>query len=174
MENIYYTYAYLREDGTPYYIGKGKKDRAYKRKGRRCVPPKDKSRILILKRGLTEEEAHKHEVYMIAVLGRKDKGTGILRNLTDGGEGITGAKRTEEFCKRQSEIHSGKTISEAHKRALRKAHTGRQLTDDHKRKVGDALRGKKKPPKSIETRRKMSESAKKRHAKAREARSVGS
>ena len=161
MENIYYTYAYLRENGTPYYIGKGKKDRAYKRKGRRCATPKDKSRILILKRGLTEEEAHKHEVYLIAVLGRKDKGTGILRNLTDGGEGITGAKRTAEFCNRISEIHSGKTISEPHKRALRKAHKGRKLTEEHKRKVGDALRGKKKPPRSKEHIEKLKENGKK-------------
>ena len=168
MKDKYYTYAYLREDGTPYYIGKGSGNRAYIKRGRRCPRPKDKSRIIFLKRGLTEEQAIKHEVYMIAVFGRKDKGTGILRNLTDGGEGIAGAKRGEDFCKRMSEVHSGKTISKAHKAALRKAHTGRKLTKEHKRKVGDALRGKKKPPISMETRRKMSEAAKKRCARARE------
>ena len=86
---MYYTYAYLREDGTPYYVGKGKEDRIYST-CRRNTPPKDKSRIIFLKQNLTEEEAFKHEIYMIAVLGRKDLGTGILRNLTDGGEGLSG------------------------------------------------------------------------------------
>jgi hypothetical protein len=86
MTQFYYTYAYLREDRTPYYIGKGKGNRVYK-KNRITKPPKDKSRIIFLKQNLTEEEAFKHEMYMIAVFGRIDLGTGILRNLTDGGEG---------------------------------------------------------------------------------------
>jgi hypothetical protein len=43
-------------------------------------PPKDKSRIIFLKQNITEEEAFKHENYMIAVFGRKDLGTGILHN----------------------------------------------------------------------------------------------
>ena len=86
----YYTYAYLREDGTPYYIGKGKCDRIYS-KNRKNKPPKDKSRIIYLKQNLTEEEAFRHEIYMIAVLGRKDLGTGILHNLTDGGDGSSGS-----------------------------------------------------------------------------------
>jgi hypothetical protein len=82
----YYTYAYLREDGTPYYIGKGKDRRRYVKGDRTVFPPEDKSKIIILKENLKEEEAFKHEVYMIAVFGRKDLGTGILRNMTDGGD----------------------------------------------------------------------------------------
>ena len=93
MENIYYTYAYLRsktsetaEAGTPYYIGKGKKGRAYNYH-RRTPVPKDKSNIVILKENLSEEDAFAHEKEMIKFYGRKDLGTGILMNWTDGGEG---------------------------------------------------------------------------------------
>ena len=86
----YYTYAYLREDRTPYYIGKGQGNRAYRKRKSEIKPPKDKSRIIKLKQNLTEEEAFKHEIYMIAVFGRKDLGTGILHNRTDGGDGPSG------------------------------------------------------------------------------------
>jgi hypothetical protein len=83
----------LREDGTPYYIGKGINNRAYKGDCKSVrVPPKN--RILFLKTGLTEEEAFKHEIYIINILGRKDIGTGILRNLTDGGEGFSSKQMT--------------------------------------------------------------------------------
>ena len=85
-ERRFYTYAYLRRDGTPYYVGKGSGRRAFD-KNKHCVKVPPKERILFLKTGLTEKEAFKHEIYMIAVFGRKDLGTGILRNLTGGGEG---------------------------------------------------------------------------------------
>lgn len=102
----YYTYAYLREDGTPYYIGKGRNNRAYNENCKSVkVPLKD--RILFLKKGLTEQEAFKHEIYMISVLGRKDIGTGILRNLTDGGEGFSSKQMTifwENRRKRKLEL----------------------------------------------------------------------
>jgi hypothetical protein len=107
----YYTYAYLRDDKTPYYIGKGKGERAFKRGRGESQPPKDLTRILFLKKNLTEAEAFKHEVYMIFVLGRKDLGTGILRNLTNGGEGASGAVRSEETKKRYSESKTGENNS---------------------------------------------------------------
>ena len=66
----FYTYAYLRKDGTPYYIGKGKGNRAYK-KGNRLFAPPPKDRIIKLKQNITEEEAFKHEIYMISSVWSK-------------------------------------------------------------------------------------------------------
>tara|TARA_Y100000389_G_C17259172_1_gene412116 strand:+ start:140 stop:715 length:576 start_codon:yes stop_codon:yes gene_type:complete len=114
----YYTYAYLREDGTPYYVGKGT--------GRRIdnphhsgLPPKN--RRVFLKQNLTEEEAFKHEKYMIAIFGRKDLGTGILRNLTDGGDGKSGWKMSEETKEKIGKSNTGKRRSDEDKKKMSKS-----------------------------------------------------
>ena len=126
MTQFYYTYAYLREDRTPYYIGKGRGRRIHSTK-RIVKPPKDKSRIIFLKENLTEEEAFKHEKYMIAVFGRKDNGTGILRNLTDGGEGAsnqgTPEQRRESARKREASMTPEQL--EQRSETLRKANASR-------------------------------------------------
>jgi len=106
----FYTYAYLRKDGTPYYIGKGQKNRAYQSSGKPCAVPKNKKYIIFLKTLLFEEDAYKHEKYMIAVFGRKDLGTGILYNKTDGGEGGKGAIWTPEMRENKSIDYKNKNI----------------------------------------------------------------
>ena len=142
---MFYTYAYLREDDSPYYIGKGSGNRAWRsdmRKG--CGKPKDKSRIIILEEFELEADAFEHERYMIALLGRKDNGTGILRNLTNGGEGVSGHtfKQSSAFCEKQSERLSGVPKSEAHKSKISKALKGKKQTAEHNLAISRGKKGK--------------------------------
>lgn len=81
----YYTYAYLREDGTPYYIGKGCKNRIDSKYHPGISLPSENRRIKLHK-NLTNEEACDKERELIDKYGRKDLGTGILYNRTDGGD----------------------------------------------------------------------------------------
>ncbi len=178
--NIFYTYAYLREDRTPYYIGKGKGKRAYQKNRHRVKVP-DKNKIIFLKQNLTEEEAHNHEIYMIFVLGRKDLETGILRNLSDGGEGCSGYKHNNQTKQKMKDNHKGTrgyNHSEETKQIMsekRKQYTGIthpcygrifSHTQQSKDKISKTLKGRvpwnKGKKLSEETKEKMKQSALKR------------
>ena len=172
--NDFYTYAFLREDRSPYYIGKGTGNRIYST-NRRVKPSKDKSRTIFLKQNLTEAEAFRHEIYMIAIFGRKDLGTGILINGTDGGEGSSNPSpesrkrmsvakkgksippRSKEHIRKLSVAHKGKTHSEETKRKLSEINKGKTLSEETKRKLSEMNKGKTL---SEETKKKISEAKK--------------
>ena len=161
--NRFYVYAFLREDDTPYYIGKGTGDRAW---GKRQVRPTDDSRIIILKETLTETEAFSEEIRLIEFYGRQDLGTGILRNLTDGGEGPSGWIPSTETRDKISAALLGKRKSEIHckKIGLSKLGNtyvvGQKRTDKQKNNMSEAKLG----PKNPSFNKKQSEETKKRRS----------
>ena len=133
----YYVYAFMRsqssingKQGTPYYIGKGKRYRAWDK--RRCIkPPLDESYIIIIAKNLTEVGAFAIERQLIRWYGRIDQGTGILRNLTDGGEGSSGRIMPISQRIAYSVARKGIPKSEEHRQAMR----GRRHSPESKAKI---------------------------------------
>jgi hypothetical protein len=162
---MFYVYQYIRTDGTPYYIGKGKGNRAWVRnKNERIKRPPTDDRIILIKDNLTENEAHSLEVELIFEYGRKDLGTGVLHNLTSGGEGGSGRKNSPEHIAAMAKANIGNTYNLGKKRPkeviekISKANTGKKRSEETKRKLRESHLGKKD---SKETKLKKSNSAKK-------------
>ena len=78
--------------------------------------------VEVLFEDLTWEVANYYEKYLIAVYGRKNKGTGDLVNMTDGGDGVRGWVITEEGRKRMSLCKKGSVRSAESKLKNKLAH----------------------------------------------------
>jgi len=186
--------------GQPFYVGKGSNDRigSHRKDAKmyqngnldyKCL----KNSIIVslwnssldfeeevIFNHLTEQEAFKYEIQIIAIYGRIDLGTGCLANMTDGGEGHSGCIRSEETRRKISNAGIGRVFSqeskqkisqalkgkafrrnvscsEEHKMKISAARKGIQFSDEHKKKLSEAHKGKCY---SAETKRKMSLSQK--------------
>lgn len=110
-EKIYYVYEWIRLDtNEPFYVGKGKEGRAY-RKNRgnnrhfNNIVNKLPTAVYILHNNLTELEALEYEIYYIDYY--KNKIGFDLVNITNGGEGVSGLKHTDYNKKKYSLMFTG-------------------------------------------------------------------
>lgn len=139
-----------------FYIGIGsEKCRAYSKSGRsrhwKNIVSKCGYAIDVIIEGITIEDARNVEIGMICDYGRVDLGTGILVNMSDGGESNKGYAGT----------WLGKNLSEKHKEKLRQAKLGKKRgphSEETKLKISQKHIGKIV---SEETKQKLSKATKK-------------
>lgn len=145
MADIFYVYEHWRLDKDEcFYVGKGHKDRAYRRNGRgdhwhNIVNKLDRIgsgyEVKLVATGLSEKQAFSLEVERISFW--RDKVD--LANKTNGGDGISGYKMTEEAKAKMREKAKG--------RPGIKSMLGRKHTDETRAKMSSAQIGIKKSPK---------------------------
>jgi hypothetical protein len=156
---MFYVYQYLTESGTPYYIGKGSGRRMHKPHTKTILPPVE--RRVIIKDGLTNEEAKKLEGELITKYGRKLDG-GILDNIKiNQWACAVGWKHSEEARRKISEGNKGKkrtkeqlknyqgTVTAEHKEKVRQANLGKIISQEIRQKISKSLTGKKLSPDTI-------------------------
>ena len=148
---VFYVYEHIRRDtGAVFYVGKGHGGRLSSKRDRNQywhnvvnkaggfdsrVIVEDQSEELIL---LAEVE----KINQLRMLGVK------LVNLTDGGQGITGLKHSEQSKRLISEKHKGKSHKHTPEsiEKIRQANTGVVFSDERKEKLRQKALGRKMLP----------------------------
>ena len=141
---MFYVYEHSRLDtGACFYVGKGSNARCKSRAGRNTW-----WRSIVAKHGFEYKIRLTTDSEELAFLAEQElidqhrKLGHTLVNMTDGGEGMSGHKKSPESLKKLSEKLRGKPKSEAHRKALSKAKTGTRASDETRRKLSLASKGR--------------------------------
>lgn len=153
-----YVYRHIRLDkNEPFYIGIGSDKKFYRayslRKRNQLwhnIVNKSDYEVEILMDNLTWEQACEKEKEFISLYGRKNTNTGILCNMTDGGEGSPGtivSEKTRQFHKvnnkGQSNPFYGKTHKDETKLLIQLKRQNSVVSTETKQKISNTLKGRK-------------------------------
>lgn len=142
-EAEFYVYVHLKADSRePFYVGKGKARRAWSGSGRnawwRRIVAKHGLAVMVQRHFLNESDAFASEVETIAVL--RDLGYELC-NLTDGGEGSSGAVRSHETRAKLSAAKSTPTA----RRILSENAIKRWASPEARAALSDKMSGEANP-----------------------------
>lgn len=138
-------YQHIRKDTNQiFYIGIGKtiaRSKSKKSRNRYWHHIVDKVgyNVEILHNNIDWDNACELEMDYIKKYGRQDLGTGILVNMTDGGDGSVNVIVTEESRMKLSKAHKGKSLSNEHREKIGKSNIGKNVgkkrTEEHKKRM---------------------------------------
>jgi hypothetical protein len=147
MSEVFYVYEHLRNDTNKiFYVGKGSGDRCYKKIGRNQhwhnIVNSSGFTVRILVEDMSEELAFALEIERIREL--REQGVPIV-NYTDGGDGASGYKHTDEARAKISAKKTGvklEPFSEEHKQKMSEAAKGsnnsmygKEFSDEHRARL---------------------------------------
>lgn len=142
----FYVYVHRRADtGGVFYVGKGQGSRAHSHADRnrhwRHIVEKHGRTVHILADKLTEEEAFQQEIEVIAA--HRSAGVALV-NMTNGGEGVSGLRRTDSAETRAKKRASaiGRRMSPEAIAKTAAFHTGRKRSPETLAKMSASLKGK--------------------------------
>ena len=163
MRSNFLVYVHIRLDsGEPFYVGKGTIKRIRKKTNRNkhwhsIVEKCNGFNSVIIKDNLFENEAFQLEKDTISEYRLKKIN---LCNYTDGGDGVSGYKHTDECKLKMSKLakgrpahNKGSKASDVSREKMKMAKLGKKLSKEHVEKVAASKRGK---PLSYECRMKIS------------------
>lgn len=160
----FYIYIHRKAtDNSVFYVGRGNRKRLLRTDGRNQhwhnIVKKHGFVAEIIEQDLSSEKANEREKFWIAQF--RDDGC-ILANVTDGGGGTCGWRRSEEQRQKLSESLTGVKWDEARKKrwkgntngvgyvhsdeakqAISETHKGKPKSESHRHKLSAALKGRK-------------------------------
>jgi hypothetical protein len=169
MKEFYVYQLRAENEVLPFYIGKGTRYRItqhllpYSLKWNTLKNNKIKSLInkdikVVATKLFTsscEESCFEMEQFLINLYGRRDIGTGILTNHTDGGEGQSGRICSDEQRKANGLRKKGTKLSDEHKEKIKQSNLVRFSNPLNREKISKSMKGRKKKPMSEEQKEKI-------------------